>query len=279
MKIQIILILLLKIPIKPMIISIVKPTLDSDVYISLIREVEENSRLTTPISAIEIPWWRSALGIQPSPFDIARSILKFHKKDYPYSKLVQIKNPKFPEALLRLEEKQTLKGYKFGVLVSMKGQRKEQEMFSNVDQSEGFTEFLKFLGKKVKLLNWSNFKGGLDTKSETTGKYSIYRKWNENEIMFHVSTMLPYSAKDDQQLERKRHIGNDSVVILFLDDDETIYVPTSISSRQIHVIIVIKKVVIDGETCYQMGVCSKEEVPNFGPTIPEKVVFRKDKKI
>jgi len=212
-----------------------------DVYISLIREVEENSRLTTPISAIEIPWWRSALGIQPSPFDIARSILKFHKKDYPYSKLVQIKNPKFPEALLRLEEKQTLKGYKFGVLVSMKGQRKEQEMFSNVDQSEGFTEFLKFLGKKVKLLNWSNFKGGLDTKSETTGKYSIYRKWNENEIMFHVSTMLPYSAKDDQQLERKRHIGNDSVVILFLDDDETIYVPTSISSRQIHVIIVIKK--------------------------------------
>lgn len=38
----------------------------------------------------------------------------------------------------------------------------------------------------------------------TTGEHSIYRKFNNNEIMFHVSTMLPYNPKDKQQLERKR---------------------------------------------------------------------------
>ena len=33
--------------------------------------------------------------------------------------------------------------------------------------------------------------------------------------MFHVSTLLPYTPGCDQQVGRKRHIGNDLVVILF----------------------------------------------------------------
>lgn len=31
--------------------------------------------------------------------------------------------------------------------------------------------------------------------------------------MFHVSTLLPHSDRDSQQIERKRHIGNDRVTI------------------------------------------------------------------
>lgn len=33
--------------------------------------------------------------------------------------------------------------------------------------------------------------------------------------MFHVSTFLPYTVGDTQQLQRKRHIGNDIVAIVF----------------------------------------------------------------
>ena len=33
--------------------------------------------------------------------------------------------------------------------------------------------------------------------------------------MFHVSTLIPYTPGDQQQVERKRHLGNDIVVILF----------------------------------------------------------------
>jgi len=35
------------------------------------------------------------------------------------------------------------------------------------------------------------------------------------EIMFHVSTFLPYSPDNPQQLHRKRYIGNDVCVIIF----------------------------------------------------------------
>jgi RAP1 GTPase activating protein 1 len=37
------------------------------------------------------------------------------------------------------------------------------------------------------------------------------------DIMFHVSTLLPYSAVDPQQIHRKRRIGNDIGVIVFQD--------------------------------------------------------------
>ena len=35
------------------------------------------------------------------------------------------------------------------------------------------------------------------------------------EIMYHVATLLPFSDTDAQQLQRKRHIGNDIVSIVF----------------------------------------------------------------
>lgn len=100
-----------------------------------------------------------------------------------------------------------------------------------VQTSKEFEEFLDFLGDRVVLDDFSGFRGGLDIKAGTTGTHSIFTKFNNNEIMFHVSTMLPFNPKDPQQLERKRHIGNDIVVILFQEGD-TIYKPTTISSRQ-----------------------------------------------
>lgn len=46
--------------------------------------------------------------------------------------------------------------------------------------------------------------------------YTTYGgKDSEVEIMFHVSTMLPYNEIDPQQIDRKRHIGNDVVVVIF----------------------------------------------------------------
>ncbi|KAL3312059.1 GTPase-activating Rap/Ran-GAP domain-like protein 3, partial [Cichlidogyrus casuarinus] len=53
--------------------------------------------------------------------------------------------------------------------------------------------------------------------NDTTGKESVYTVYEGHEIMFHVSTMLPHSGQSTQQIERKRHIGNDIVNIIFLD--------------------------------------------------------------
>jgi RAP1 GTPase activating protein 1 len=84
----------------------------------------------------------------------------------------------------------------------------------------------------------------------TTGSHSIYRKFNNNEIMFHVSTLLPFNPLDKQQLERKRHIGNDIVIIIFLEGG-TVYKPTTISSRQVHVVFVVKPLKLNGERYYR----------------------------
>jgi hypothetical protein len=53
---------------------------------------------------------------------------------------------------------------------------------------------------------WDKYSGGLDTEGRE-GKNSIYMLRKDYEIMFHVSTYLPFSTKNDQQVERKKHIG------------------------------------------------------------------------
>ena len=43
--------------------------------------------------------------------------------------------------------------------------------------------------------------------------------------MFHVSTLLPYEKSDPQKLQRKRHVGNDIVCVVFLEADNTRSLP------------------------------------------------------
>lgn len=72
-----------------------------------------------------------------------------------------------------------------------------------------------FICSQNKNDNLKGFRGGLDTQYGQTGTESIYTHFRQNEIMFHVSTLLPFTVGDTQQLQRKRHIGNDIVAIVF----------------------------------------------------------------
>jgi RAP1 GTPase activating protein 1 len=67
---------------------------------------------------------------------------------------------------------------------------------------------LEFLGEKIELKGWKKYRAGLDVSAGTTGEHSIYTVFKGYEVMFHVSTLLPFYSNDKQQLERKRHIGN-----------------------------------------------------------------------
>lgn len=55
--------------------------------------------------------------------------------------------------------------------------------------------------------------------------------------MFHVSTQLPYERHDPQKLQRKRHIGNDIVCVVFLEADNTSFSPACIKSHFLHTFI------------------------------------------
>ena len=75
------------------------------------------------------------------------------------------------------------------------------------------------------------------------GLYSVYTNWRNIEIMFHVSTLLPYEKHDPQKLQRKRHIGNDIVCVVFLEADNTAFSPACIKSHFLHTFIL-------GEFCF-----------------------------
>ena len=75
---------------------------------------------------------------------------------------------------------------------------------------------------------------------QTTGKESIHSTWNGIEIMFHVSTMIPPSVDN---VERKKHIGNDVVVIVFREGN-TPFNPRAISSHYIRIFYPISALII-----------------------------------
>lgn len=81
------------------------------------------------------------------------------------------------------------------------GQNSEEDMLKNQHVPGGpFDQLLKLLGDRVALRGFKRFLGGLDPKNDLTGKESVYTQFEGNEIMFHVSTLLPYSDNDNQQV-------------------------------------------------------------------------------
>lgn len=128
--------------------------------------------------------------------------------------------------LLTFDEQQTPLKYKFGVLFTVDGQSDEDQWFNNQHASPSFDRFCQFLGDRVSLQGHLGFSGGLDTKSNSTGTHSIYLSTQlldrnqhprQLEIMYHNSILLPHFANDAQQIQKKRHIGNDIVSVVFVD--------------------------------------------------------------
>lgn len=121
-------------------------------------------------------------------------------------KLVEVAHPQLPKRLVEYERKAIFRNYKFGILYVKDGQTDENDMFGNNEPSEQFEDFLNFLGERVKLQGWTGYRGGLDVKNNTTGTHSVHTMFGDGlEIMFHVSTLLPYQPDDLQKVERKRY--------------------------------------------------------------------------
>ncbi|XP_076182297.1 GTPase-activating Rap/Ran-GAP domain-like protein 3 isoform X2 [Ptiloglossa arizonensis] len=185
----------------------------------------------------------------------------------------EIFSPEIQKDLLLLEEQEGSVNFKFGVIYARKGQTTDDEMLSNEKGSPGFENFLEILGERIKLKNWDKYRGGLDVKGDMTGKESYYTVYAGHEVMYHVSTMLPYSKDNPQQLERKRHIGNDIVNIVYTDDPDAIDIfnPNCIRSQFTHVFAVITTE--ENGRGWRVAIYCDESVPLFGPSLPCPPVF------
>ena len=76
--------------------------------------------------------------------------------------------------------------------------------------------------------------------ADTTGECSVYTGFKDTEVMFHVSTLLPHTASNKQQLLRKRHIGNDIVTIIFQEPGCEQFSPRCIRSHFQHIFVIVR---------------------------------------
>ncbi|KAK2827966.1 hypothetical protein Q5P01_019000 [Channa striata] len=183
--------------------------------------------------------------------------------------------PKASQLIVNYDEHEVNNTFKFGVIYQRFGQVCEEELFRNNEETPAFAEFLQLLGDTVELQDFKGFRGGLDVSRGQTGSQSVYTIHRQREIMFHVSTKLPFTEGDTQQLQRKRHIGNDIVAVVF-QEEATPFVPDMIASNFLHAFILVQvEEPCSDDTTYKVSVTAREDVPQFGPPLPKPPVFKK----
>ncbi|CAF1244675.1 unnamed protein product [Adineta ricciae] len=170
------------------------------------------------------------------------------------------------------DEKLETQKFKFGIIYQRRGQTTEEEFFNNERHSRTFDEFLDIIATRVSLKNFKGYRGGLDTSEDTDSPISYYECYDDKEIMFHVSTLLPFTPNDVSQIQRKRHIGNDIVAIVF-QEENTPFHPSMIKSNFLHIFLVIQPVQILSRTCYKMMLIARDNIQEFSPILHPNVVY------
>ncbi|XP_071244497.1 signal-induced proliferation-associated 1-like protein 2 isoform X4 [Salvelinus alpinus] len=187
-----------------------------------------------------------------------------------------ISSPKVPEQLLKLDQQGLSFQHKVGIMYCQAGQSTEEEMYNNESASPALEEFMELLGQKVRLKGFTKYRAQLDNKTDSTGTHSLYTTYKDYELMFHVSTLLPYTPNNRQQLLRKRHIGNDIVTVIFQESGALPFTPKNIRSHFQHVFIIVRvHNPCTENVCYSVAVTRSKDVPAFGPPIPQGVLFPK----
>ncbi|OAD80256.1 hypothetical protein PHYBLDRAFT_162905 [Phycomyces blakesleeanus NRRL 1555(-)] len=197
--------------------------------------------------------------------------------DVPFNRLGKIdagvmQSSGIEEEVLKLDENSIHKRYKFGVLYVKEGQTKEEDWFSNQHDSDKFDRFLHIIGQRVELQGYTGWAAGLDTKSGDSGEHTYTDVWNDNVLAYHVSTLIPSKPGDKQQIQRKRHIGNDIVCIVFAEGRQP-FNPAAIKSQFLHAFIVVHEEEWNGKIGWRVEVATVEDVPDFGPKLPDGGFF------
>ncbi|KTF87509.1 hypothetical protein cypCar_00023182, partial [Cyprinus carpio] len=156
--------------------------------------------------------------------------------------------PKASRLIVTFDEHVISNNFKFGVIYQKFGQTSEEEFFGNNEESPALVEFLEFLGQKIKLHDFKGFRGGLDVTHGQTGSES---------------------------LQKKRHIGNDIVAIVF-QEENTPFVPDMIASNFLHAYVVVQvENACSDNVLYKVSVTARDDVPFFGPPLPSPAIFKK----
>ncbi|GMF15959.1 unnamed protein product [Phytophthora lilii] len=233
-------------------------------------EVSNTSLKDSRVSALDIcRLFLSQAGLLPSPDGDANKKTTLKLLEH---------GPKLERSLKHLDKSPTRETMKIGVIYVGKKQHSQQEILHNEKGSRAYELFLKQLGWKVDMQTHRGFVGGLDTnpKSLSNGKTTLYYASSHSEVMFHVVTMMPTKASDPQQIDKKRHVGNDYVHIVWSDNATQAYDPSTITSHFNDVQIVIYPLRKAQRGLFLIKIHTKDKVPPFGPLQSGMVVHQAD---
>ncbi|KAF0697084.1 Aste57867_12191 [Aphanomyces stellatus] len=183
---------------------------------------------------------------------------------------------KLERSLKHLDKAPSRETMKIGVVYVGPTQSTQQDILGNTSGSVEYEHFLMELGWEIDLASHRGFVGGLDVnpKSLSNGTKTVYYSNSTSELIFHVVTMMPTKDSDPQQIDKKRHVGNDYVHVVWSDNMRA-YSQSTITSNFNFVQVVIfplKEPMYEG--LYLIEVLTKPNVPLFGPLMTGMIVSR-----
>jgi hypothetical protein len=118
--------------------------------------------------------------------------------------------------LSTFDRNSTVDGYRIGVIYIGEGQTNEVEILANTNGSAAYAEFLGQLGTLVRLKGATMNTQDLDRVADVDGPYAYCWRDRSTEVVFHITTMMPTDLENDAQcINKKRHIGNDFVNVVW----------------------------------------------------------------
>ncbi|XP_008854470.1 tuberin isoform X2 [Nannospalax galili] len=139
------------------------------------------------------------------------------------NKPILLPNESFERSVQLLDQIPSYDTHKIAVLYVGEGQSSsELAILSNEHGSYRYTEFLTGLGRLIELKDCQPDKvylGGLDVCGED-GQFTYC--WHDDimQAVFHIATLMPTKDVDKHRCDKKRHLGNDFVSIVYNDSGE-----------------------------------------------------------
>ncbi|KAF1568526.1 Tuberin, partial [Eudyptes schlegeli] len=139
------------------------------------------------------------------------------------NKPLLLPNETFERSVQLLDQIPSYDTHKIAVLYVGEGQsNNEIAILSNEHGSYRYTEFLTGLGKLIELKDCQPDKiylGGLDVCGDD-GQFTYC--WHDDimQAIFHIATLMPTKDSDKNRCDKKRHLGNDFVSIVYNDSGE-----------------------------------------------------------
>ena len=235
-----------------------------NVVIAMVRTALGTTHLLAPLEELKRPAWYDKILMRKWP--TAMDLLQAVGHPLASASFQRIRGSEMSRALLRFDERLVILQHKIGVVFAGPGQDSFDEMLANEvpDVTPQFWRFMNFLGEQIDLCAWRGYSGGLDTsRSGHTGETTFYTRWQQLEIIFHAAPLIPSPPRISSVVDRKRHIGNDIVVIVFRDEGAKPVKLGTLRSKVVQVVIVITPVTSKRDFEFNIEVYRRRGVPDI----------------